>query len=143
MKLRPTLLASMPDADAGEFDNFLALLEVHDPSDLSTLALSPTKRRAKSTTNGRNSVKPSAADAPGYVRRLKETEDRPAEFASVISDLRSDKRARVADVKTIANDYRGVEDRYKTRADALLAIEKHQLSRARGRTRQQHIRDIF
>ena len=137
------LLASMQDADAGELDSFLALLEAHDASDLPTLTFSPAKRRAKAATKGGASVKPSAADASSYVRRLREAEDRPVEFASVVTDLRSDKRARVGDIKAIANEYRGVEDRYKNKADAVLAIEKHQLSRARGRVRQQHLREIF
>jgi hypothetical protein len=144
MKLRPMLLDSMQDADADELDGFLASLEEHDASELRALTVSSTKKRAKATaTKKSTSIKPTVTNAASYVTRLRATEDWPVEFASVINDLRTDKGARVGDIKAIANEYRGVEDRYKTKADALSAIEKHQLSRARGRTRQQHIREIF
>jgi hypothetical protein len=145
LRQQATLQELMPGGSTDEVAAFLSALEPYDDLELPAIVDALTKgqaRRSKSRTPRAPPAENSAAIST-YVSRLSASKESQEEFNEVVGQLKADKALKVADIKAIANGFRGVSDTYKNKREAMLAIENRQLSESRGRSRQERIREIF
>lgn len=148
-----TLRASPQSLQRAEEDSlrtFLASLAPFEDLDLAAVSEALNKIKWKSAPRGARgqattSKKPATTNealAAKYVSELRDAQT-PEGVSSILKRMKSDKQVKVADVKTIANSFRGFEAKFGSKKDALDAIEARALTDIRARSRSDRIREIF
>ena len=136
-------LTSLQSAPRSPYGRLLELLR--DNGDQSIDALSDALEKAFKQRAARP-VKPPALPKSELVERyatdLKGVRD-DADLSEVLARLAGDKALAVADIKAVANAYRGTTTSYKSKADALAAIKKRHMANQRDVVKTAQIKEMF
>jgi len=148
-----TLRASPQSLQRAEEDSlrtFLASLAPFDDLDLAAVSDALKKIKQKPAARGARgqattSKKPASTNESLVAKYVKELQDAqtPESVSSLLKRMKSDKQVKVADIKAIANRFRGFEAKFGSKKDALDAIEARALTDIRAQNRSDRIREIF
>ena len=130
-------------APRSPYGRLLQLLRDNGDQSLDALSDAIEKVFKKRTTRPK---KPPAIPKSGlvesYAAELKGARDE-TQLGEVLSRLAADKAMTVADIKAVANAYRGTTSSYKSRADAVAAIKKRHLANQRDVVKAAQIKEMF
>jgi hypothetical protein len=124
-------------------DRLLDLLERHGDKSLDDLCTAIEKAFKHGPRSKRPALQAANAQVHAHTMALKAAEHSDEAFASVLDRIRTDSSIRVADVKAIANGYRNARSNYRSKADALSAVEKTRLSKRRDAVKVKRVRELF
>ncbi len=141
-QLREILESSSPSESARGLSDALVSLDDVDLA-LLTEAIKPALAKLARVAALKRNAESGKTAIAGYVAELNEAKFDNATFEAVIARLKKDKAIKATEANEIASQFLGETKIYKSKADAIKAVLKRQISDKRATDRGPRIQDIF
>lgn len=142
-QLRELVEASSSSGPARDFSDALISLDDVDLA-LLTAAIKPALAKLAKVETQKRKAESGKKDAiASYVAELNKTKLDNFTFEAVIVRLKNDKAVKVAEANEIAGQFLGEPKAYRSKAEAIKAVLKRQITDKRSTDRGPRIQDIF